>query len=221
MTLTVKQLAAAIDHTQLRAYATETDLRELCDEARQYGFATVAVNPVWTSYCARKLAGSGVGVCTCVGFPLGANTAPMKVEEAKEAVKNGATEIDMVINIGALKSGYAPFVEKEIRAIVNAVKGVPVKVILECSYLNDEEKEAVCKMSVLSGAAFVKTSTGYGASGATVDDVELMAAAVGGKLGVKAAGGIRAYSDAIAMIEAGATRIGTSAGVRILETVPQ
>lgn len=221
MTLNARQLAAAIDHTQLRAYATETDLRELCDEAKQYGFATVTVNPVWTSYCSRRLSGSKVGVCTCIGFPLGANTAPMKMEEAKEAVKNGATELDMVINIGAMKSGYAPFVEKEIRAIVNAVKGTPVKVILECSYLNDEEKEAVCKMSVASGAAFVKTSTGYGEHGATVDDVELMHAAVGGKIAVKAAGGIRAYSDAIAMIEAGASRIGTSAGVTILETIPQ
>jgi deoxyribose-phosphate aldolase len=210
-----------IDHTLVRPYATQLDIDELCDEAIRHGFATVAINPAWTSYCAKRVAGTGVGVTVCVGFPLGATTAHIKVEEAREAVRNGATEIDMVINIGALKSGYPKFVEQEIAAVVRAVKGVPVKVILETSFLTRDEKVAVCQISVGAGAAFVKTSTGFGHAGATVEDVALMRQVVGSRLGVKAAGGIRAYADAIAMIEAGANRLGTSTSVEILEAMPE
>lgn len=219
--MTRAQLALMIDHTQLRPYATLEDLRELCQEAIEHGFAAVSIMPAWASFCAKQLAGTSVAVNICVGFPLGANTANIKVEEAREAVRNGGTEIDMVINIGALKSGYADFVEKEIATVVKAVRGTPVKVILEASYLNDPEKVAVCEMSARSGAAFVKTSTGYGQGGATVEDVALLKQTVGGRLGIKAAGGIRTYGQAMAMIQAGATRIGTSAGVEILDDVPQ
>lgn len=215
-----KQLARIIDHTSLRAYATQIDIAELCDEAAAHGFAAVTVNPAWTAYCAKRLAGTGVRVNATVGFPLGANAARIKLEEARDALRNGADELDMVINVGALKSGFPEFVEKEIAAIVRAAAGKPVKVILETSYLNDEEKAAVCTMSVRAGAAFVKTSTGYGKSGATVADVKLMRSVVGDRLGVKAAGGIRSYRDAIALVEAGATRLGTSAGLKILSEAP-
>jgi deoxyribose-phosphate aldolase len=214
-------MARLIDHTMLRAYATEVDIRELCDEALEYNFATVTVNPAWTSFCAKKLAGSPVGVNTCVAFPLGASTAQMKVEEARDAMRNGATEIDMVINIGALKSGYPSFVEREIAAVVKAVGGIPVKVILECSYLTRDEKVAVCEMSKRAGATYVKTATGFGNGGATVEDIQLMKAAVGDTMGVKAAGGIRTFGDAMAMLRAGASRIGTSAGIEILEDIPE
>jgi len=214
------ELAGLIDHTELHAYATQVDIIELCDEAKEYGFAAVAVNPAWVAYCAKRLADTGVAVSSTVGFPLGAHTAYVKIEEAREAVKNGATEVDMVINIGALKSGFPQFVEREIAAVVKAVKDTPVKVILETSYLTTAEKVLVCEMSVRSGAAFVKTSTGFGHAGATVEDVELMKGVVGDTLGVKAAGGIRTYGDAMAMIEAGATRLGTSAGVEILDDFP-
>lgn len=216
-TVTRSQLARMIDHTQLRPYATLEDFKTLCREAVEHSFATVSVNPAWVSYCAKQLMDTRIGVDVCIGFPLGATTATVKVEEAKEAVRNGANEVDMVINIGALKSGYASFVEREIAAIVKAVKGVPVKVILETSYLSENEKVVVCQMSQRAGAAFVKTSTGYGQGGATVEDIALMKQVVGNMLGIKAAGGIRTYGHAIKMIEAGATRIGTSAGVEILQ----
>lgn len=210
-----------IDHTQLRAYATQLDITELCDEAVAFGFASVSINPVWTSYCAKRLAGTSVVVDPTVGFPLGANTARIKLEEAREAVRCGAQELDMVINIGALKSGYPDYVEKEIASIVRGVRGVPVKVILETSYLTTDEKVAVCEMSLRSGAAFVKTSTGFGDGGASVQDVVLMREVVGGQMGIKAAGGVRTYGDAVALIQAGATRIGTSTGPNILDTAPQ
>ncbi len=209
-----------IDHTLLRAFATELDVRELCEEARLYGFRAVSINPVWVSFCAKLLRDSKVGIDACVAFPLGAATARMKIEEARDAVQNGATEIDMVINIGALKSGYTQYVEKEIAAVVKAVKGRPVKIILETSYLNDKEKVAVCEMSLRAGAAFVKTSTGFGSSGAAVQDIKLMKSIVGNNLGIKAAGGIRSYAGAVRFIEAGATCIGTSAGITILEESP-
>jgi len=208
-----------IDQTRLNAYATLDDINQLCDEAAAYGFAAVSVNPAWTSYCAKRLKGRGVAVNAVVGFPLGANTSQTKVEETREAVRHGATEIDMVINIGALKSGYAEFVETEIAAVVKAAAGAPVKVILETGYLSPEEKVAVCKMSMRAKAAFVKTATGFGVSGATIEDVELMRSVVGDSLGVKAAGGIRTYEQAVTMIQAGATRIGTSAGVEIIEQI--
>lgn len=215
--VTRAQVARLIDHTQLRAYATEVDIRELCDEALEHQFRAVSINPVWTAYCAKRLAGSNVAVNACIGFPLGANTAHVKVEEAKEAARNGANEIDMVINVGALKSGYGGFVEKEIGAVARAVKGLPVKVILETCYLTQEEKAAVCQMALRAGAAYVKTSTGFGSGGATVADVRLMRQIVGDHLGIKAAGGIRTYDDLLAMLEAGATCIGTSAGLAILD----
>jgi deoxyribose-phosphate aldolase len=219
--LTRTQLARLIDHTQLRAYATQVDIAELCDEAVAMGFASVSINPAWTSFCAKRLSGTGVGVNPTVGFPLGANTAHIKVEEARECHNNGATEIDMVINIGALKSGFPDYVEREIGAVVMAVRGIPVKVILETSYLSNEEKAHICKISKRAGAAFVKTSTGFGQAGATAEDVRLMRKTVGHAIGVKAAGGIRNYRDVLAMIEAGATRIGTSAGITILEEVEE
>jgi deoxyribose-phosphate aldolase len=214
-------LAKIIDHTQLRAFATETDIRELCDEALTYGFRAVSVNPVWVSFCAKVLKDSTVKIDACVAFPLGAATARMKIEETQDAIQNGATEIDMVINIGALKSGYSQYVEKEIRAVVKAAKEHPVKVILETSYLNTEEKIAVCQMCLRAGAAFVKTATGFGKGGATVEDVKLMRKVVGENLGVKAAGGIRSYANAMQIIEAGANCIGTSAGVAILADAPE
>ena len=219
--VTRNQIARIIDHTELHAYATELDMRELCDEAMQFGFAAVTINPIWVSYCVKRLAGADIAINACIGFPLGASTATIKVEEAREAVRNGATEIDMVINIGAMKSGYPTFVEREIGAVVKAVKGIPVKVILETCYLNENEKIAVCRMCMRSGAAYVKTCTGYGHSGATVEDVSLMKQVVGDYLGIKAAGGIRTYGDVMKMVKAGATRIGTSAGVDILESVPR
>lgn len=211
------QLARIIDHTQLKAYATETDMAELCHEAAREGFAAVCVNGAWVSYCAKQLSEVRVGISACVAFPLGAATATIKVEEARDAVRNGATEIDMVINIGALKSGYPQFVGREIAAVVKAVKGIPVKVILEMSYLSEEEKVTGCQLAMSAGAAYIKTSTGYGHDGATVQDVQLIKSIVGESMGIKAAGGIRTYQDAMAMLEAGATRIGTSAGVRILD----
>ena len=220
LALTREELARMIDHTQLHAYATQTDIDELCDEAVKWGFGAITINPAWTSYCAKRLAGADVIIDTTVGFPLGAHTARVKVEEAREAVRNGATEIDMVINIGALKSGYPEFVEREIGSVVRAVEDVPVKVILETGYLTDEEKRAGCEMCMRSRAAFVKTSTGFGYGGATVEDVCLMRGIVGDALGVKAAGGIRTYAQAIAMIQAGASRIGASASVDILAGMP-
>lgn len=219
-TLGRSRFARLIDHTLVRSDASQREVMQLCDEARRYAFATVTVNPVWVSYCAKQLVGSGVGVCACVGFPLGACTAHIKVEEAREAVRNGASEVDFVINIGAMRSGFPDFVEREIAAVVRSTPDTPVKVILEAGSLSREDKIRVCEMSVRAGAAFVKTSTGFGRTGATLDDVALMRRVVGPHVGVKAAGGIRSYVDAVHMIEAGANRIGTSAGVAIIEEMP-
>ncbi len=216
-TLTRAQFARLIEHTHLRANASQREIAQLCDEAVRYGFITVSVLPVWVSFCAKRLSGSGVGIGACVGFPLGGNTAAVKVAEAREAVASGATEIDMVINIGAIKSGYPDFVRREIAAVVQASGHAPVKAIIETGFLSTEEKISVCEMSMRAGAVFVKTSTGYGPCGATIEDVELMRRTVGERLGVKAAGGIRSYADALQMIEAGASRIGTSSGVAIIE----
>lgn len=218
--MTRAELARIIDHTELHAYASLVDIDELCDEALEYGFGAVSINPVWTAYCVKRLKDTGVKVNPTVGFPLGANTPHTKLEEAREAIRNGADEIDMVINVGALKSGYRDFVEQEIASIVRAAERVPVKVIIETSYLAEDEKVAVCEMALRANAAFVKTSTGFGYSGATVEDVRLMRTIVGNAIGVKAAGGIRTYGQALALIEAGASRIGTSAGVAILADAP-
>jgi len=215
--VTHQELAGMIDHAQLKAQATQIDIDQLCQEAIDFGFRNVCVNPAWTTYCSKRLDGTPVGICPVVGFPLGANTARIKVEEAREAVKNGAAELDMVINIGALRSGFTEFVQKEIAAVVQAVRGVPVKVILETGDLDDEQTVRGCLAAAEAGAAFVKTSTGYGRTGASLEDVALMQRTVGDRMGIKAAGGIRSFATAQALIEAGATRLGTSAGARILQ----
>jgi deoxyribose-phosphate aldolase len=215
------ELASLIDHTLVRAHATQQDIIKLCEEASRYRFATVCVNPAWAMYAAKRLAGSPVGVCVCVGFPLGAATAQNKATEAREAIRHGATEVDMVINIGAIKSGFPDFVRREVAAVVRAAEGVPVKVILETGYLTREEKVAVCELSESAGAAFVKTATGFGPTGAALEDVVLMRKTVGTALGVKAAGGIRTYADAVAMLEAGASRLGSSSGPQIIEEMPR
>jgi len=215
------ELASIIDHTQLRADATQEHITTLCREAIEYGFANVSVNPTWVRYCAKRLDGAGVGINPTIGFPLGATTAHVKVEEVRDAVRNGATELDVVLNVGALRSGFHEYVEKEIVAVVHAAAGRPIKVILETGYLSDDEKRLACEMCLRSGAAFVKTATGFGRSGATIEDVALMREVVGDRLGVKAAGGIRTYGDAMAMIRAGADRLGTSASLEILAGAPE
>lgn len=215
--MNAEQLAGLIDHTILRANAAKTDLDRLCDEALEYGFASVAINPIWTSYCAKRLAGSKVRVDPAIGFPLGANTSMIKIEEAREAVKNGADEVDVVVNIGALKSGYLDYVERELTDLVNAVANTPVKVIIETGYLSTDEKVTACEICMRAGAAFVKTSTGFGPSGATVEDVALMRRVAGSAMGVKAAGGIRTYEQVLALVDAGANRIGTSSSVEIIK----
>ena len=209
-------LARYIDHTLLKADATREQLMTLCDEARQYSFATVCVNPSNVRFCAARLRGSSVRVCTVVGFPLGATSGKTKAFEAREAVREGATEVDMVINIGALKSGDYATVLEEIRDVVDASQPHAVKVILETGALNDEEKVVACALSKIARAAFVKTSTGFGPGGATVDDVRLMRRVVGAEMEVKASGGVRDQETARKMIDAGATRIGASASVAIV-----
>lgn len=215
--MTRSELAKIIDHTMLRPDASQCDIDRLCDEAEDWNMANVAVNSGWVAYCAKRLANTEVGIAATVGFPLGAVTAHVKVEEAREAVENGASEIDMVINIGALKSHFPEFVVREIEAVVKTAAPARVKVILETCYLTESEKMSVCEMSIRARAAHVKTSTGFGDHGATREDVALLRRMVGVKLGVKAAGGIRTYREAVAMVNAGASRIGTSAGVQILE----
>jgi len=213
------EVAALIDHTLLKPDATRAEILKLCAEAKQFGFATVVVNPTWVATAAAALRGTPVKVCTVVGFPLGATLATVKAAETEEAVKLGAEEIDMVINVGALKSGDDELVEQDIRGVVAAARrgGALVKVILECALLTDEEKVRACWCARAAGADFVKTSTGFGPGGATAHDVELMRLTVGPEMGVKAAGGIRSYQELKAMLSAGATRIGASASVRILQ----
>ncbi len=213
---TSADIAATIDHTLLKATATETSIRELCAEARTHRFASVCVNPGWVPLCVAELAGSGVPVCTVIGFPLGANATEIKTAEASLAVKQGALEIDMVINIGKAKAGEWKAVEEDIRAVVKASKPDIVKVIIETCYLNADEKVKACQAALAAGADFVKTSTGFGTGGATIDDVVLMRKTVGDALRIKASGGIRTRADAIAMLNAGADRIGASAGVSIV-----
>jgi deoxyribose-phosphate aldolase len=211
--------ASLVDHTLLKPEASDADIRRLCEEAAQYKFASVCVNPTWVKESACILRGSGVPVCTVVGFPLGATLADVKAYEARRAVFDGAREIDMVINIGALKSGDDCAVEYDIRSVVEAAheEGVLVKTIIEAALLTDEEKVRACLAAKRAGADFVKTSTGFAKSGATVADVALMRRTVGSEMGVKAAGGVRGISDARAMVEAGATRIGASVGVKIAQ----
>lgn len=208
--------AKMIDHTLLKAEATVEQIQKICDEAKQYIFASVCVNPAWVKFCAEQLAGTEVKVCTVIGFPLGASTSAVKAFETKDAIANGAGEIDMVINIGALKDGQFNVVLEDIKAVVNAANGTLVKVIIETCLLTDEEKVKACELAVEAGADFVKTSTGFSTGGATVDDIALMRKTVGPTIGVKASGGVRSLEDMQAMIDNGATRIGASSGVAIM-----
>ncbi len=213
-----RELAHLIDHTLLKQDATAEQIQHLCEEAARFGFASVCVNPFWVPVCAELLRQSAVKVCTVVGFPLGANTAATKAAETRRAIADGAEEIDMVINVGALKSGLDTVVEADIRAVVEAAgPGVIVKVILETGALSDEEKVRACECAVRAGADYVKTSTGFGPGGATAADVALMRRVVGPKIGVKASGGIRDQNKALLMVRAGATRIGASASVKIVK----
>lgn len=211
-----KPLNLYIDHTLLKPEAIEAEIRTLCKEAIQHQFASVCIQPVWVKLAADLLKNSSVKVCSVVGFPLGANTPEIKAQEAEQLVADGASEIDMVISLGALKSKEYQKVKEEIEAVVCAAKPALVKVILETCLLTDEEKQKACKLVKEAGAHFVKTSTGFSRSGATVHDVALMRKAVGPDFGVKASGGIRDLATALAMIEAGATRLGTSSGVLIM-----
>ena len=212
-------LAGMIDHTLLKPDATPDQIAQLCFEARKYGFASVCINPAWVSLCAQLLQGSPVKVCTVIGFPLGASAPEVKAFETQNAIDHGATEIDMVINIGALKARDLDLVAKDIRGVVTVAhaRGAIVKVILETVLLTDEEKTIACLLSKEAGADFVKTSTGFAGGGATVHDVALMRRVVGPEMGVKASGGVRTYEDAENMVKAGATRIGASAGVKIIQ----
>ena len=212
-------VAAMIDHTLLKPDATRHDIETLCREAAQYEFASVCVNPTWVALCARLLQGSGVRVCSVVGFPLGATTADTKHYEARRAIFDGAREIDMVINVGALKSGDLRLVERDIEAVTVACRdaGAMSKVIIEAALLTDDEKITACTLAKAAGANFVKTSTGFGPGGATAHDVALMRRVVGTEMGVKAAGGVRDLDALKAMVAAGASRIGASAGVRIVQ----
>jgi deoxyribose-phosphate aldolase len=214
-----QDVARMIDHTLLKPDATREEIVKLVNEAKQYKFASVCINPFWVKTAADMLSDSPeVKVCTVIGFPLGATTTETKVFEAKNAIDNGATEIDMVINIGALKDKQDDLVEQDIRAIVEAAVGKALtKVIIETCLLTEEEKIRACELAVKAGANFVKTSTGFSKGGATVADVQLMRKTVGSDLGVKASGGVRSREDALAMIEAGATRIGASAGIAIVK----
>ena len=214
-------IAKTIDHTLLKPTATAEQVRELCAEARANHFASVCVNPCWVPLVAKELNNSDVLVCTVIGFPLGANPTDIKVEETKWAVKNGAQEVDMVINIGALKGGDYKTVEEDIRAVVKAAGKATVKVIIETCFLSNDEKRIACEAAMKAGAHFVKTSTGFGTGGATVEDVKLMRKTVGDTMKVKASGGVRSYHDAIAMLDAGADRIGTSSGVAIVAELPE
>lgn len=205
-----------IDHTALKADTKKATITKLCEEAKQYDFASVCVNPTWVAYCADYLKETDVKVCTVIGFPLGANTSEVKAFEAKNAIEHGADEVDMVINIGALKDGNVELVYNDIKAVVDASGDHCVKVIIETCLLTDDEKKTVCELSVKAGATFVKTSTGFSTGGATPEDVALMKKTVGDACQVKASGGVRNYNDMMAVIHAGATRIGTSAGVQLM-----
>lgn len=207
-----------IDHTLLRPDATKNEITKLTDEAKKYEFASVCVNPTWVAYAAEKLANTNVKVCTVIGFPLGASTTATKAFEAANAIENGATEVDMVINIGALKDGDHDYVEQDIKAVVDVAAGKAlVKVIIETCILTDEEKKVACQLAVKAGTDFVKTSTGFSTGGAVAEDVALMRQTVGENIGVKASGAIRSLEDMEKMIAAGASRIGASSGVKIME----
>lgn len=210
--------AKMIDHTALKADTSIEQIKVLCAEAKEYSFASVCVNPTWVKTASELLKNSGVDICTVIGFPLGANTPETKVFETNDAIAKGATEVDMVINVAALKGKNNDLVERDIRAVVEAAKGKAlIKVIIETCLLTNEEKERACRIAVKAGADFVKTSTGFSTGGATVEDISLMRKVVGPAIGVKASGGVRSLADAKAMIDAGATRIGASSGVSIVK----
>jgi deoxyribose-phosphate aldolase len=218
-TATARDWAGLIDHTLLKPEATEENIKKLCGEAAEFGFASVCVNPSWVKKASEFLRGTGVPVCTVIGFPLGATLSDVKAYETRRAIFNGAGEVDMVINVGALKSGDDCLVEADIKAVADAAheNGVLCKVIIETALLTDDEKVRACLASKNAGADFVKTSTGFASGGATVNDVALMRRTVGSALGVKASGGVKGIDDARAMFEAGATRIGASVGIKIAQ----
>ncbi|HII84867.1 MAG TPA: deoxyribose-phosphate aldolase [Methanobacterium subterraneum] len=215
--ISIEELAGMIDHTNVQRDATEDDIRELCQEADDYDFSCVCVTPTQASLASELLENSNTNVCVVIGFPFGVQTPRAKAFEAEEAVVSGASELDMVMNIGALKSGHYPLVQADIAAVVAAARGHVVKVILETALLSRDDKITACQLAREAGAHYVKTSTGFGVDGATVEDVKLMRETVGMEMGVKAAGGIRDLEAAIAMIDAGASKIGTSTGVQIME----
>jgi deoxyribose-phosphate aldolase len=214
-----RSVATKIDHTLLKTEARRAQIEQLCAEARQYSFATVCVQPVWVELAVELLTGSPVLTCTVAGFPQGANLPSVKLFETLAALRQGAQEVDMVINVGALKDGHTQFVQDEIQALADACHNARsrLKVIIECCLLTDDEKKLACELSVKAGADFVKTSTGMSAGGAKLEDVRLMRSVVGLNVGVKAAGGIKTAKDALTMIEAGANRIGASASVGIVK----
>ena len=210
-------IAKTIDHTLLKPESTEKDIIKLCEEAKEYKFATVCIQPYWVPTAREVLKNTEIGITTVIGFPLGANSTFVKTAETLDAIASGATEIDMVINIGALKTGDDETVLNDMRSVVEATRGIaPVKVIIETGYLSEEEKVRACKLAKEAEADFVKTSTGFGPGAATVEDIKLMRKTVGPDMGVKASGGVRDRETAEAMIEAGATRIGASAGIAIV-----
>jgi len=217
--LTSAELAGYIDHTLLKQDATIAQIEKLCEEAAKYQFASVCVNATYAALCAKLLKDTGVKVCCVVGFPLGATLSSVKAFETEQVIADGASEVDMVLNVGALKSGNFTLVKNDVTAVVRAAhaKNALVKVIIETCLLTDDEKVKACQICQSAGADFVKTSTGFSTSGATVEDVALMRKTVGPDMGVKAAGGVRTRDDVLAMIKAGATRIGTSGGVKIME----
>ena len=216
MNITRKELAGMMDHTLLKAFSTPADIEKVCKEAMEIGAASVCVNPVNVKQAAALLKGSGVKTCTVIGFPLGANTPETKAFETKDAIANGAEEVDMVINIGAAKAGDFETVYQDIKAVVDAANGTIVKVIIETCYLTDDEKANACKAAAKAGANFVKTSTGFGTGGATAHDVALMKASIPANMKVKASGGMRKWEDVVPNLEAGADRLGVSASIAIL-----
>ncbi len=219
MEITKKNVAGIIDHTLLKPQASEEQIAKICEEAKEYSFASVCVNPCYVAQCAEALKDSPVNVCTVIGFPLGATTSASKAFETKDAVANGAVEIDMVVNVGKIKSGKWDYVKEDIKAVVEAAGGKLVKVIIETCLLTDAEKEQVCLIAKEAGADFVKTSTGFSTGGATPEDVALMRKTVGPEMGVKASGGIHNADEAIACINAGATRLGVSAGIAVVNGI--
>lgn len=211
-----KELAGMMDHTILKATATPEQVEQICQEAREIGAASVCINPCNIEQAKKLLEGSSVKVCTVIGFPLGANTTAVKAFETEDAIRRGAQEVDMVINVGALLAGDTETVYQDILGVVKAANGTLTKVIIETCYLSDEQKKIACELAMKAGADFVKTSTGFGTGGATAHDVALMRSVVGDKMKVKASGGIRTYEDAMAMVEASANRLGVSASMAIL-----